>query len=710
MNSVNAIVNQSFLDVSSEKGMLDFFIGSFSYSKNKTLISAQNMLSLITLNNSFVDSIWLYRKADDSLLSSKEGIIFSLKNPSVDMSKIVNSDLIYETVGAEISSRWIGTVENSVFWQERRIVSFAQTIPFFSHSSKRFGCVVINLDYDKIWAHMQSVLRFDSSMVVIDSNGEFLLEYGLKPSLISLEKEYIQEILSGEESFRVTKIAGKHVLLTWVKSDENDWMYISTIPVETLQSQINISHNFIITLLIFIVIVTLIGLIAITSHMYKPIQMILDSIYGHMYGHMESQGSDNMNNDEFMHINNVITNLNYKIDEMQDVIYKNQGIIKHKIIMDILYGNISGEADALQHLKLVNPNFLYREYAIILTDINSRVFQNLPFVQREFIIGKAIDKIDSLFSQESCCFSICYPSHCLVSIVNADSLDKIFQDKEFIIDHLYETLGQIKYNIVISRHTDTIKQLSKMYERIRGYLKYSFIYGYGNVFTEYELERIEKNNPELEAEAAPYEQLLKSNKFEELKRALSNFPHKAQSKGYSFKYTQSFILHILKMICRISKKHNVKSEEINKNALLFDFNNIDSINDCVSWMYNLINLYDESSKLKDAVIKSEFIDKIVNYITENIENGVSLNSTAEKFYVSPGYLSRLFKESTGVNFSEFLIGKKFEKTTELLMDKKKKPVSEIASLLGYSNISYFNKRFKEKFGMTPTQYRKKHSK
>lgn len=75
--------------------------------------------------------------------------------------------------------------------------------------------------------------------------------------------------------------------------------------------------------------------------------------------------------------------------------------------------------------------------------------------------------------------------------------------------------------------------------------------------------------------------------------------------------------------------------------------------------------------------------------------------------MSMSYLSKAFKEGTGMNFSDYVLGKKIGKAAELLIESRKAEVSEIAEKLGYLNLSYFSKLFKERYGMTPVQYRKK---
>lgn len=83
---------------------------------------------------------------------------------------------------------------------------------------------------------------------------------------------------------------------------------------------------------------------------------------------------------------------------------------------------------------------------------------------------------------------------------------------------------------------------------------------------------------------------------------------------------------------------------------------------------------------------------------------ITLTSVAKSLYVHPNYLSRLFKEQTGMNFSDYVISVKIEHAKELLAGTRLKSY-EIAEQAGYLSIPHFNTMFKKIVGMTPKEYR-----
>lgn len=73
-------------------------------------------------------------------------------------------------------------------------------------------------------------------------------------------------------------------------------------------------------------------------------------------------------------------------------------------------------------------------------------------------------------------------------------------------------------------------------------------------------------------------------------------------------------------------------------------------------------------------------------------------------YLSPNYLSELFKKHTGKTISEYLTEYRLEKACQLL-DHAEYRVGDVSGMVGIHDGRYFSNMFKKKYGMTPTEYR-----
>ncbi len=96
---------------------------------------------------------------------------------------------------------------------------------------------------------------------------------------------------------------------------------------------------------------------------------------------------------------------------------------------------------------------------------------------------------------------------------------------------------------------------------------------------------------------------------------------------------------------------------------------------------------------------------VKNYIYQHYGEDLNLEMLAEKVYLSSGYLSFIFKKETGMNLNRFIKVFRMEKATELLRNTNMK-VAQVSEKVGFSNVSYFCRSFREYYGSSPESYRK----
>lgn len=112
-----------------------------------------------------------------------------------------------------------------------------------------------------------------------------------------------------------------------------------------------------------------------------------------------------------------------------------------------------------------------------------------------------------------------------------------------------------------------------------------------------------------------------------------------------------------------------------------------------------------SQKLKVKSGYKPITSSILQYIQNNYnDSNFSLEKTAEKFKITPPYLSKLLKAETGSSFVDVLTNTRIQRAITL-MDTSTLKIYEIAESVGYSNQYYFSRSFKKVTGLSPVQYR-----
>ncbi len=111
-------------------------------------------------------------------------------------------------------------------------------------------------------------------------------------------------------------------------------------------------------------------------------------------------------------------------------------------------------------------------------------------------------------------------------------------------------------------------------------------------------------------------------------------------------------------------------------------------------LYTQINVGDTAEKAEKY---SYGITRCIKFIKHNYQNPISLTEAADYVGISKCYLSLLFRQETGVNFSNWLANYRIEKAKKLLSETNMK-IYEVAEMVGFENPYYFSKVFKEMTG------------
>lgn len=103
-------------------------------------------------------------------------------------------------------------------------------------------------------------------------------------------------------------------------------------------------------------------------------------------------------------------------------------------------------------------------------------------------------------------------------------------------------------------------------------------------------------------------------------------------------------------------------------------------------------------------VHGEGLDDILLYILNKPEGDLRQKTISEELYINRSYLSTVFAAQIGINFVDYINMVKMKRAAYLLKHTKMK-IIDIVGVLDYKDMGYFLKRFKAKYGVTPSQYR-----
>ena len=103
--------------------------------------------------------------------------------------------------------------------------------------------------------------------------------------------------------------------------------------------------------------------------------------------------------------------------------------------------------------------------------------------------------------------------------------------------------------------------------------------------------------------------------------------------------------------------------------------------------------------------ENELLNEIVIYINDKVYEQLTIEEICHKFSISRSSLQTLFKNNLDVAPKQYISDLKLKKS-KLLIKESMYTISEISSMLGFTSIHYFSRKFKQQFGITPTDYAK----
>ena len=127
------------------------------------------------------------------------------------------------------------------------------------------------------------------------------------------------------------------------------------------------------------------------------------------------------------------------------------------------------------------------------------------------------------------------------------------------------------------------------------------------------------------------------------------------------------------------------------------------------YLFQMFYLIFANNQDKDSLPRNkknlEKVKLILTYIQENYASPISIEEIAEKCFYSKSHFMKFFKESMGVSFVQYLNDYRLNLAAQMLTETSGS-ILEIASSTGFDNLSYFNRMFKRKYGVSPGKYRK----
>ncbi len=224
--------------------------------------------------------------------------------------------------------------------------------------------------------------------------------------------------------------------------------------------------------------------------------------------------------------------------------------------------------------------------------------------------------------------------------------------------------------------------------------------------------------PELEADTEPLEILLRKRNFEAIEQYLESGQKekfyevlselteplksiKSKNSNLAIEAYYKISLSLLTYINRW-KLTDKLAFHIGQNKLM-RIDKHESWSEAAQYLYEITNIIFELQSEEQKKRADNSIDFIEKFIEEHLHEDLSLVRLAEQVYLNPSYLSRLYKQITGANLSDFIDNARIKRAKELLKKENVK-IHEVAKMVGYETAASFTRFFRKIAGCSPQEF------
>lgn len=583
--------------------------------------------------------------------------------------------------------------------------------------SKQNGCIlvrklprvreVVNDSYlfcevseEAFAAVMRKTAEEGAELLIVDSEGNVIssTESIRYPYNVSGQEYFGEIVQSGESSgFFKSRVDGTKSVVAYSTIERYNWIVLDIMPVKMYYHASNLVNAVVVIACLITILLAFIISNFFARSIYNPIKTIINGIRGE-----DKEGSDN----EYAIINTAIMNMSGAITNLEETIENNRPLIKNNLVQSLIYHKITTSEELEDFLKITGRHVSGEGFTASLLKLDKSVIEKLTIENGSVILYNIINEIEGLDNSISSYIAAQHDSESIVLIgihKNTDR-DELMKDAQYLEDYIASNY-YMSCIMIIGSIVDTPLELYRSFDSVITAQKYKFLMPKLSVVFANDINYRDESNIVMSDEYInEFRKCLNVGSSAKSRKALHAILNELIQGDYNASYCNSKMLEIVSVVANYLKANNIKSTDPMYTEIINGFGKVEDIYEFEEWLVKIIDRIFAFAKenTKDSTIV--IVDNVKEYVINNIAEDLSLNAVSEKVFVSPQYLSKVFKEHMGMNFSEYVTNCRMEKAAELLLSENAS-VETIAGMVGYNTPHYFIKKFKEKYGVTPKMYR-----
>lgn len=702
-------MNRMALQISSNSELTPFMVEENGYALYRTVSELKKYKS----TNSFIYDVMLYYpyQHPDRLYAASgtyDADAFFESVYKFDNYRLKDLDKTLESLEIPV----LQALQTAVMKGAPPLQRYVYIEPLSHNRDERYGAVLFFIEETSIRTIMQQALQDYYGITYIVSEQQEPLYRLENPGTRTVESAVWTAVRNAaaaeaEDTLQSVSIEGHPYSIVHMQSDHNYWSYITVMPTDQFMSQVQKSKRWFEYTVGAVFVIGLIIAFSFSVNNYRPLQRLVKKLEPHHSLQAAAAGAD-----EYDLISRAVGEMEAQKEGLLHQLKSQASELKEQIILSLLHGRMmSGPWE--ERLALASMRFEHEQAVVLLFHIDDYAgFQRLHSASTQHLLKYSLVKMLEELSEEiGIGYSVELPDNrTFALLLNLDEAAIESGQPVRLAEKLRQFLShywQLSVTVGIGSCCEDIALAHGSFLEASQAVRYRFIKGGGRIIS---YEDVQPNGQ------SPFWQPLKQERElvlalrqargDDARHLVAAMLQDIAERHIPLRAAELICFNLVNTLIKTLMELGIESDDRFRdliNALATEeVETMEALEASIARLCQELCVYMEQ---QTAAKGAGLADKLRDYVAKHYrDSGLSLESIAQQFSLSPSYVTRVFKDSTGHTLMRYIDTLRMEKVKELLKHTDV-PLRDIMNEVGYNDPTNFIRKFKKSEGLTPIQYR-----
>lgn len=521
-------------------------------------------------------------------------------------------------------------------------------------------------------------------------------------------ESYLQQLQETESTTGqyISKHEGEKVTVTYRKSSYNGWVYVSVASNEQVNQQNQIIGWLTLLVCFLILFITLILAWFGSKRMYSPIRSIYSTLAAVATPHAGRERAAGELQVIGERVNDLIRNHSVVMNELQG----QQSQLKEFFMHKLLKGEIA-HTDFEEKLGLYGVQQTWSSMSLVAIQMDTLIGTRYEERNRDLLLFAISNMVGELIPGDNRLVPVVTTDYQVTLIGSSNEGAELKEELFMLCVEVQKAIAQylgIRVSIGISRPFHVFDQARNALHEAMTSLKFSVGLGQESILFIEDVQP-QKNDPGRfphNRELALFD-AIRAGDLAQSEIELEHFMEELFPAQTPFQHYQLSLLRLLVNFLKFGHELSIPMEGIegDESSLIDTLFKLRNVTEMKSWFWTLFVVpYAKELEHRRETQFKHISEAIVDMIQREFDSELTLESCSARINYHPHYVSRVFRQETGVNFGEYLTMYRMDMAKKWLKETDMK-IAEIAERLQYNNSANFIRSFRKIAGTTPGKYR-----